>query len=64
MPYKNGEKKMKTKINDIKNRICYHFDGIMKAREIDSSYILLDRKSYKIILIYNIWYKIFRVWIK
>ena len=55
---------MKTKINDIKNRTCYHFDGIMKAREIDSSYILLDRKSYKIILIYNIWYKIFRVWIK
>ena len=54
MPYKNGEKKMETKINDIKNRTYYHFDDIMKAREIDSSYILLDRKSYKIILIYNI----------
>ena len=64
MPYKNGEKKMETKINDIKNRTYYHFDDIMKAREIDSSYILLDRKSYKIILIYNIGYKTFRVWLK
>ena len=36
------ESKNELKEIDIKNRTCYYFDDIMKARDIDSSYILLD----------------------
>ena len=53
---------------DIKNRWCYYFDDIMKARDIDSGKVLLDEKIYKNILIYDISYKTFmgskplRIW--
>ena len=36
---------------DIKNRTCYYFDDIM---EVYSGDILLDKKTYKDILIYDI----------
>ena len=36
------ESKNELKEIDIKNRTCYYFDDIMKARDIDCSYILLD----------------------
>ena len=48
---------------DLKNRRCYHFDDIVKARnrDIDFTDILLDEKLYKEnhenILIYQISYK-------
>ena len=44
---------------DIKNCTCYYFVDIMKARDIDSGFILLDEKIYKNILIHDISYKIF-----
>ena len=33
---------------------CYYFDDIMKFEDTDFDYILLDRKSYEYILIYDI----------
>ena len=42
---------------DIKNCTCYYFVDIMKARDIDSGFILLDEKIYKNILIHDISYK-------
>ena len=44
---------------DIKNRICYYFDGIMKVENIDFDNILLDEKSYENISVYNILYETF-----
>ena len=41
---------------DIKNRTCYYFDDIM---EVYSGDILLDKKTYKDILIYDISQKTF-----
>ena len=54
--------KDKLKETYIKNRVCYYFDDIMRAWDIDFSDILLDEKSYKTyknILIYFISYKTF-----
>ena len=56
------ESKDELKEIDIKNCTCYYFDDIMRALDIHSGDILLDKKSYKAlenILIYNISYKIF-----
>ena len=56
------ESKDELKEIDIKNRTCYHFDDIMRVRDIDYSDILLDEKSYKTyknILIYDIPYRTF-----
>ena len=39
---------------DIKNRRCYYFDDIIKIEDFDLDNILLDEKSYKNILVYNI----------
>ena len=36
--------------------MCYYFNDIMKARDIFSENILLDKKVYENILIYEIWY--------
>ena len=58
MYYKNGNK-VKLKGIDIKNRMCYYFDDIMKARDINSGNIFLDEKIYKNILICEIQYKTF-----
>ena len=44
------------KENDIKNRTCYYFTGIIKIEGFDFD-ILIDEKSYKNILVYNILYK-------
>ena len=44
------------KIN-IKNRTCYCFDDLIRVIDVDFNNILLDKKSYKYLLIYNISYK-------
>ena len=45
---------------NIKNRTCYYFDDKREVDEyIDVGRILLDEKSYKNILVYNILYKKF-----
>ena len=41
---------------NIKNYTCYHFDEIIKIEYFDFD-ILLDKKSYENILVYNISYK-------
>ena len=41
---------------DIKNRVCY-FDDIINGTKINFSNILLDKKLYENILVYNISYK-------
>ena len=53
------ESKNEFKKIDIKNRTCYHFDNIIKIKDIDFDNILLDEKSYENILIYGISYKTF-----
>ena len=40
----------------IKNRKCYYFDNIIKIQDFDLNNILIDEKSYKHILAYNISY--------
>ena len=44
---------------DIKNRMCYYFNDIMRVGGINFSDILWDEKSYENILIYDISYKTF-----
>ena len=41
---------------DIKSCICYFFDDIIRNENFDFHYILLHKKSYKNILIYEIWF--------
>ena len=57
------ESKDKLKESNIKNRTCYYFDDIMRVIDIDFNNILLDEKSYEIILkktlVYDISYKTF-----
>ena len=59
------ESKDKLKQIDIKNRMSYYFDGIIRfwIRDIDFSDILLDEKSYnknnENILLYDISSKFF-----
>ena len=43
---------------DIKNRTCYFFDDIIKTKNFNLDNILIDEKSYEIILVYNISYKV------
>ena len=38
----------------IKNRTCYHFDYLIKSEDFDLDNILIDKKSHKNILIYEI----------
>ena len=52
MESKNGFAKI-----NIKNCTCYCFDDIMTVIDIDFNNILLNEKSYKNLLIYNISYK-------
>ena len=42
---------------DIKNRVCYYFDDIINGAKINFSNILLRKKLYENISIYNISYK-------
>ena len=44
----------KLKETDIKNRTCYYFDDIIKIEDFDIDNILIEQKSYKNILVYNI----------
>ena len=39
---------------NIKNHTCSYFDGIINFEDFDLNNILIDEKSYKNILIYNI----------
>ena len=39
---------------DIKNRKCYYFDDIINGTKINFSNILLDKKLYENISVYNI----------
>ena len=41
----------------IKNRTCYYFDDIIELEDFDLDNILIDKKSHKNILIYDISYK-------
>ena len=41
----------------IKYRTCYYFDDIIKLEVFDLDNILIDKKSYENILIYDISYK-------
>ena len=42
---------------DIKNRMCYYFDDIIKIKGFDFNNILIEEKSFENILICNISYK-------
>ena len=46
----------KVKNTDIKNRICYLFNDAFNLKYFDPNNIKIDKKSYKNILIYYIWY--------
>ena len=41
----------------IKNHTCYYFDYIINVNDIDLDNILIDKKSYENILIYDVAYK-------
>ena len=45
------------KKNSIKNCTCFYFDGIVRLEHFDLNNILIDNKSYKNILVYNISHK-------
>ena len=47
----------KLKEVDIKNRARFYFDDINKIEDFDLDNILIDKKSYRNILFYNISYK-------
>ena len=49
------ESKNELKEIDIKNRTCYYFDDIIFDFDLDN--ILIEEKSHKIILDYNMSYK-------
>ena len=42
---------------NIKNRLCYYSDDIIKTEDFNLDNILIDEKSFENILIYNISYK-------
>ena len=42
----------------IKNCTCYYFDDIIKIKDFDFDDILLDKKSFENILIFDISHKI------
>ena len=52
------ESNNKLKQIDIKNRTRYYFDNIIKFEDFGLNKILIDEKSYKNILVYNISYTI------
>ena len=39
---------------DIKNRTYYFYNDIINIKKIDSNLLKIDKKSYKVIGIYNI----------
>ena len=38
---------------DVKNRTCYHFDDIININDLDFDQILLDKKPWENILMYD-----------
>ena len=52
MESRNGLKEI-----DIKNRACYYFDDIINGTDINFSNVLLDKKLYENISVYDISYK-------
>ena len=46
----------KDELNEIyiTNRTCYYFNDVIKIEDFDFDNILLDKKSYENILIYDI----------
>ena len=50
--------KNKSKETDIKNRVCFYFDNIIDGTKINFNNILINRKLYENISVYNISYKI------
>ena len=50
------EIKNKLKEIDIESRVCYYFDDIINDTDINFRNILLDKKSYENISVYNISY--------
>ena len=55
------ESKDELKETDVKNCTSYYFDDIVRGGGINFSDILLDKKSYKNILIFDSSYKTFMV---
>ena len=51
------ESKDEFKKNNIKSRTCYYFDDIIIFKYFELGNILVDKKSYENILVYNISYK-------
>ena len=45
------------KETDIKKGTCYYFDDIIKIADFNLDNVLIDEKSYKNVLVYNISYK-------
>ena len=43
----------KLKENDMKNRTCYYYDGIINIYDLDLDNIWLDGKSFENIWIYT-----------
>ena len=41
---------------DIKNRTYYFYNDMINIKKFDSKLLKIDKKSYKDIGIYNIWY--------
>ena len=54
------ESKFELKEIFIKNRVCYYFDDIINGTDINFSNILLDKKLYENISVYNISYKYYK----
>ena len=48
----------KLKETDIKNRMYYYFDDVIKIEDFDPDNILIDKEPHENILDYNILYKI------
>ena len=48
----------KLKETDIKNRMYYYFDDVIKIEDFDPDNILIDKELHENILDYNILYKI------
>ena len=42
---------------DVKERVCYYFDDIFNGTKINFNSILLNKKLYENISVYNIYYK-------
>ena len=41
----------------MKNRVCYYFDDMINSAKINFSNILLNKKLYENISVYNVSYK-------